>query len=103
VFPHDSTRPDPASADATGASYLKFQHDNEASLDDAVARHLRQGGARADVFKIGEALKTLQSAVAANNADAAIAAATALVERLDIDVTANLRRRGLPPSFMAEK
>jgi hypothetical protein len=87
-------------AEADGSSYLKFQLGNASALDEIIGRHLRRVQ-DADVFKIGEALRTLRTAVAADNADAAIAAGVALVERLDADVTAGLRRHGVPTSFMA--
>jgi hypothetical protein len=75
-----------ASKDNSKTIYETFLAENRAGLDDAMAKHLQTSGER-DQFEIASAAKELWGAIDKRDMDRAAAANTALVERLDADLT----------------
>jgi hypothetical protein len=81
-----------ASKDPATASYRSFFAENRDSLNDVITKHLRLSATK-DQFQIGDAVKQLWEAIGRADLEHAAAANTALVERLDADLTRLWRMR----------
>ncbi|MFL6292886.1 MAG: WD40/YVTN/BNR-like repeat-containing protein [Thermoanaerobaculia bacterium] len=83
------------SREADGNTYAAYLSEHRAEIGRIVARHLR-AAAGDERFGIGAAAEDLWSALADGNVEAAAAANTALIERLDAHLTA-LSHAGFQP------
>src|SRR5262249_7935446 len=82
-----------ASHDASQASYAGFLSENRSAITEIIAQHLRRMK-DGDRFEIRTATSKLWSSLEKKNVDAAAAASTSLVERLDGQLTAAMRPKG---------
>jgi hypothetical protein len=82
-----------ASHDASQSTYAAFLSENRSPITEIITQHLYRMKER-DRFGIRAAAKELWSALEQKNVDEAAAANTSLVERLDAQLTADMRRKG---------